>query len=327
MATAGFAVHCLYRPLVLMCCRSTTFNIVNVLPYCFLLLAVLVTPSASAGPLGVAFGAAFLLGGAATLVPLGFDWWPKPFTWLALADLRSLGSYSFYSGIIPLMNYGTVVGTYELVRVGAEGDWMAGMFSVPLLLISTATLPFTMLSPLLFKRWAEDHGTRSTSSNIIDSLHVAALFAFGATPLLLTGVWVGIPLVFGERFRPAVAPALLLAAGAYFFVQAKVLGTTLMAINEPRKHAILTALRSALILAMLFSGFRKNLFAIALAWFAGDGLFTLGAAWLSTRKLGKPLVSVLGLDPGHWRTLVSKALNGSQFMAAAYWTRAWSRNS
>ena len=297
-AAAGMlaaTIHLLFRPLVLAARPSPVFNLVSIFPnICLLLGAFLITLSGRSD-VQVLIAGSFSCGAILTVAVIGAGLPRRLSGWASSPEVWRLVKYGCWSSITPLALQATITGTYQILTVSPNGPVLAGLFSLPVLLTMSATLPLNMVAPLLFKRWAADFTGERSTTNFSTTARYAAVLSLAATPVLFFGSILFLTRVFGPRFEPAIAPCLVLSCSTYGFLMSRLLGTALLAFDSPRWYALCSIARAAVIFLLLWAGWQRSLVGCALSWAVGDSVAFLLSAIGIARVTGISIWDAAGL--------------------------------
>jgi len=304
LAAAGMlaaTIHLLFRPLVLAARPSPVFNLVSIVPnVCLLAGTFLVTLGGQADVQALVAGS-FAAGAIVTVAAVGTELAGR-WSWPSQSGMWQIARYGFWSAITPLALQATITGTYQILGSSTNGAMLAGLFSLPVLLITSATVPLNMAAPLLFKRWAADFAAERSAAHFCAAARRAAMLSLAATPVFVLGSTFFLTRVFGAKFEPAIAPCLVLSCSTYGFLMSRLLGTALLAFGSPRLYALSSIARAAVIFLLLWAGWRGSLVGCALSWAVGDAVTLLLSAAGIVRVTGISLADAIGLWSPRRRT-------------------------
>jgi O-antigen/teichoic acid export membrane protein len=298
LAAAGMlaaTIHMLFRPLVLAARPSPVFNLISIFPNLCLLAGTFLITLGGYSDVQVLIAGSFALGAILTLSVIGSELPGRWFSWPCRSGIRRITTYGLWSAITPLALQATITGTYQILSSSRDGAVLTGLFSLPVLLITSATVPLNMVAPLLFKRWAADFAQERSTASFSTAARYAAILSLAATPGFVLGSTLLLTRVFGAKFEPAIAPCLVLSCSTYGFLMSRLLGTALLAFGSPRLYALSSVARAAVIFLLLWAGWRRSLVGCALSWAVGDGVTLLLSAAGIARVTGISLAEAIGL--------------------------------
>jgi O-antigen/teichoic acid export membrane protein len=289
------AIHLLFRPLVLAARPSVVFNLVSISPSVCLVLGVAFINLSGSPSVNLLIAGSFACGAALTVATVGAGLSLDSSTSSSGPQVWQLLKYGLWYSVVPVVLQTTITGTYQILRSSPNGAVLVGLFSLPVSLTVSGSLPINMVAPLLFKRWAADFAARRCTANFRRIAGYAAALSLAATPVLFCGSLVGITRVFGPGFAQAISPCLVLSCSTYAFLMARLLGAALLAFGLPEVYAVSTIARAATIFLLLWSGWHRSLVGCALSWVAGDVVTLFLSATGIARATGISMSQVLGL--------------------------------
>jgi O-antigen/teichoic acid export membrane protein len=302
IAIIGMLIYGLYRSIILAEGSNAQFNCVSIVPNALTLCGISLLRSADTRAVRGALAWAGSAAAITAVALLGRKAFPRSRI-LGIRHLKDLFRYGSWYIAVSLVVKGTIVITYELLRRGPNGQWMVGMFSIPMLLMSTATLPVDMIGPVLLKYWSAEFAGVDQYTTLIVLTHAAALLALFVGPLLALSSWYLVPMMFGPQFQPAVVPSAIIVLAAYPLIVSRLLGTAMLAANLPRDYALISMLRGMLIVFLVGIGLSRSLEATTLAWVLGECLFLFVGARILSAKTGNTFLRAVGLDCSVWRRI------------------------
>lgn len=300
VAVVGMVIYGLYRPLVLAESSTVAFNVISIVPGVALLSGAAVLRSADVNSLNWLLG---LTGACAALSAAAFvrPRWQSARLMLPISEVVKLLKYGCWPVCVSAIGRATIVITYELLRKQPSGTQLVGLFSIPMLLMSTAALPVEMIAPVLLKHWSAELFGVVSDRTLTRVIHRLAMFS------VLAGISLGlasiflVPVVFGADFRAASVACAIFGISAYPLLLGRVLGTAMLAGNLPREYALLATLRAVVTLGLMTAGFQYDLALTAVAWVIGEICFVIGAGKVLSVRIDKNFSETVGLDLTSWR--------------------------
>lgn len=284
LAAALFVLHGLWRGVFLTARQGLAFAAFTVLPAVSLLVVVAGGIGAfSFDDLILASAVPTLLIAALLMAPLLARRQPQaaPMPWRAL---MANGAHVFVQALLTVAQ---PLVAYALLRHAGAGDAGVGLLHVGVFLVQGASVPVSMLAPLLFARW-----TSAEAASPVVHLDAATprWLRWGAVggAALATGVALIVPSAFGPGFEPARWPAALMMLTLPMACHARLVAPALHASGHPQLNTEACLLRlsglSAAGWGLLEAGV-DPLWALAAAWTFAEGLGAAWTLWLLRRLL------------------------------------------
>lgn len=282
LAASLLVLHGLWRGVYLTARQGLLFALFTVLPA----VALLVSVAVGIGRLPfeeliLASAVPAVLAAALLMVPLLLQRRPQPapMPWRAL---MANGSHVFVQALLtvaqPLL-------AYALLRQAGAGDAGVGLLHVGVFLVQGASVPISMVAPLLFARW-----TAAEAASPVVHLDAASLRWLGwgiAVALgLALAVSVAVPFAFGEGFGAARWPAALMMLTLPMGCHARLIAPALHASGHPALNTEACVLRLATLGGLgwgLLALGVAPLWALAAAWTVAEGLAAAWTLWLLRR--------------------------------------------
>lgn len=285
-------IYGLLRVFVLTSRRFLAYNLLSAAPSGMLVLGVLIIPMADASHLALVIVAVFascaLLAIALVRAPLVARV-SEPLLPGNVLRLVQYGSWSFAQQAAA---QAAILGCYLLLRV--NGNDVIGYFSVVMVIVTLMTLPLSIVGPILFNRWVEEYTASRRTNHFVLATCGFFLLSVAGTIIGLPVIYVGVPIVFGEEFAPALHGCLAIGASTLLLIQRRVLTTAGLAFGMPSYCAMAEAMRGVVTLVVV--GTYPTLNGAVAGWCLGEivGLVMITVAL--RKRLGLSYQQVLGVD-------------------------------
>lgn len=290
----------LNRAMVLARGKMFLYNVATIAPSVVLFIAAILIATGDTRSFAAVLALTFGICAVFTVITVSDSLFKKAgttFTWMHATGLMRYGSWSLVQQVAP---QAAILGTYMGLKQGVTPDQL-GFFSIAMVLLSMLTLPLSIVGPILFTRWAREFSTQGSSKEYELSASALLLLSAAVTIGALPTVYWGVPVVFGESFRPAVPICMVMAASTYLFVQRLMLLTAGLAFNMPRRCAAAEAWRAAVIVSLVALVPRLEIAVVA--WLIGELVTIAYVTGPLAKRLDLPLHKVLGLNMTSLRML------------------------
>lgn len=285
-------IYGLLRVLVLTTRHYLVYNLLSAAPSALLVLGVLLTPVASPTSLALVLFVGFAVCSLAAMAAVSRLLFARVADPLSSSQVLRLVSYGAWSFVQQVAAQCAILGSYLLLRPG--GDDVVGYFSVAMVVVSVMTLPLNIIGPILLNRWVEEYAASRSTNHFVLATSGFLLLSFVGTVVGLPVIYIGVPIVFGEEFAPALPGCLAIAASALLLIQRRVLSTAGLAFGMPRHCAIAEASRAVVTLAVVAS--HPTMGGAIAGWCAGEIVGLVLIAVALKKRLGLVYRQVLGMD-------------------------------